>query len=103
MLHLLGRLTPELYDRDPTLRSFVATAGDGPDGLAALRGFLAGPRQAPDRPRQARSTRRAPWAAARVPAPAARVAGYWREHGTRRTTAAVARRLARAARLSRSA
>jgi GT2 family glycosyltransferase len=103
MLHLLGRLTPELYDRDPTLRSFVATAGDGPDGLAALRGFLAGPRQAPDRPRQARSPRRPRWAAVRVPAPAARVAGYWREHGTRRTAAAAARRLARAARLSRSA
>jgi GT2 family glycosyltransferase len=112
MLHLLGRLTPELYDRDPTLRGFVAVAGDGPDGPDALRRFLAAPRQAPDRPR---SSGGPPWRSPgplrrarfsggpprRLPAPAARVAGYWREHGTRRTAAAVGRRLARAARLSR--
>jgi GT2 family glycosyltransferase len=93
MLHLLGRLSPELYDRDPTLRSFVAA---DLDGSAALRAFVAAPRQAPDRPRRRRPVRRA--ARRRVAAPAARLGRYWRANGTRRTAAAVARRL-----LSRSA
>ncbi len=96
MLHLLGRLSPGLYDRDPTLRTFAAVASDRPDAFAALRAFVAAPRQAPDRPRQvqlgSRPTRH------RVVFPSVRLARYWHEHGTRRTAAAVARRL-----LSRSA
>ena len=90
MLHLLGRLSPEQYDRDPTLRSFVAAAGAA-DGFAALRAFVAAPRQAIDRPRRPRPARRP--GRRRAPAPVARLGGYWRQHGTRRAAAAVARRL----------
>jgi hypothetical protein len=94
MLHLLGRLSPALYDRDPTLRTFVAAAADAPEGFAALRAFVAAPRQAPDRPRRVRRVRPGRRQARRREAlPPVRLARYWRAHGTRRTAAAVARRL----------